>query len=96
MRQNMKVNYFSSNELEFGDLPPALKENSDSRWGGVRESLMNRPNEWAIVAEQNGGKSPSIGQIKKSLGKNYEVASRRSDMTCKVYARYVDQEGSDE
>ena len=96
MRQNIKVNYFSGSELEFGELPPALKEGSQSRWNSVRKSLMNRPNEWAVVAENNGGKVPNIGQIKKSLGNNYEVASRRSSMTCKVYARYVDQEGSDE
>jgi hypothetical protein len=89
--------YFDSHELTWQTPPPRFdvkmrSHHAQERWTRVAEALKDNPGEWAVVAQSIENKTLTPSQIRKALGYNFEVVTRRSDGVVRAYARWVPEE----
>lgn len=89
--------YFDSHELTWQSPPKrndvrARASQARERWARVAEQLRSRPGEWAVVAQSTENKNLVPSQIRKALGYDFEVVTRRNDGMVTAYARWIPEE----
>ena len=86
--------YFDSHELTWQEPPPRMdvrirNNAAKERWQRVVASLKSKPGEWAVVAQSTENKTLTPSQIRKALGYECEVVTRRANGTVTAYARWM-------
>lgn len=91
MAKQPPVHYPSPDSLTWGEPPAsraAVQGARQQHFAAIREALMARPGEWAIVAMRPNDKLAGHN-VRPYLDEQFEVVSRKVDGEMRVYARYM-------